>query len=454
MAASRFRPPVWTRLAYLVCLVVAVVISVELLQDALPRYIPKNWVEAHEGDGLMDWKAARLALQHRSPYTPQGLRDVGLPSFGHPPTTSFWFLPVAEFSKATAAAALNLSFWLALVVHVFLVLRELKYPAPVAGTALVCAAALSTKWLLYHWEAIQLSEHIAFTIVLAWYFLRRGQQTRAGIALGAAASLKLFPGLLIVFLLLARKWKAFIAASTTFLAITVVMLRLFSWDAWLLFFKQQGPIADFWVGFTRNASVHGIATRLVTPLCTGKSLPTPLSTAGAIVASVLLLAMAIWLCRRPLKRAESEYRAIDLPFALFTLLSVFLNVWAWEHYYVLLIHPMLVLAREFWDYFRVRLRCWSDEQCSHWALVRALLIVSTSLASWLFVVKLLSLNLWSEEPIVSVWTATRGDWAHRHLHLVEVANWLPWAIGLVLCLIWLRLAGHGPTDQQPTAASD
>jgi hypothetical protein len=456
MDISRFRPSLTSRLLYVLLVIVAMVLGVELLQAALPKYIPWDWARAHDLDALIDWKAARLAFQGKSPYTPEGLRYIGATIMGHPPTTSFWFLPLAEMEKATAAELVSLAVWFGLVIHVFLCARELKYPAPVPLTVLVCGAVLSTTWMVHHFHVIQLSEHIAFAYVVSWYYLRRGREIPAGIALGAAASLKLFPGLLFVMLLMGRRWKAFIAATATFLAILGVMLKFFGVQGWILFFEQSKPTADDWIGYVRNGSIHGIISRIGMPICTGDSIPSRTTTLVALAVSVVILAAAIWLCWKPLKKSTTDWKSIDLPFALFTLLSVFLNAWAWEHYYVLIIHPMFVMGAEFWRYFLVGFRRWSEQRASHWALVRTTLIAGTSAGSLVLLVKLLSYNMWTKERLVSMYTRTKGDWYHSKLHLLEVINWLPWVIALVVCMIWMQLTRYrwSGTAPPPESSND
>ena len=82
MDVERFRPSALSKLLYLTFIIVAVVLGVELLQNALPRYIPYNWATAHELDAIVDWKAARLAFEGKSPYTPEGLEYIGASIFG------------------------------------------------------------------------------------------------------------------------------------------------------------------------------------------------------------------------------------------------------------------------------------------------------------------------------------------------------------------------------------
>jgi len=447
MGISRFYPSFQRRLIYVVFVVLALACTLQLLQTALPNYLPMDWSQAHEMDGIVDWKAARLGLAGKSPYTPEGLKVIGAEGFGHPPTTPFWFLPLANFSKAITAEIVGLMVWFGLVIHLFITAKELKFPAPVILTGLLGAMVLSTSWLKAHYVAVQFSEHIAFAYVVGWYYLRRRKDVPAGIAIGIAASLKLFPGLIMLFFLVSGRWKAFIASSLTFLGIAAVMTKVFGFESWILFFKQQGPVGMAWIGHVRNASIHGIISRIGTPICTGESLPTGSTTGVAIGISLVILIAAFWLCRSTKRLTARDPSAIDLPFALFSLLSVFLNAWAWEHYYVLLLQPLLIIAATFYSYSSGAFRRWSNEETSHLQGLRQLSVGLGGFAALLAIVKMLSFNIWTKQFVLDYWIQTQNEWYHTHLHMMEVANWLPWVIAILLCAFCIFLNRPAQTPE-------
>jgi hypothetical protein len=430
------RPRVFAWLARVGFASVALFFSARWLIQWLPRYLPKDWARAHEADALIDWKGARLFTVGVSPFSPEGLAEIGVANFGHPPTTSFWFLPLATFDKALTAELIGLSVWFCLVIHVYLCARAVKFPAPVMLTALVWCGFIATQGFFMHFWAVQLSEHIAFAYVLSWWFLRRGQDTSAGILLGIAGTLKLFPGLLILFLLLARKWRAFAAAALTFLLVAGVMTSVYGFDSWLLFFTQQGPIADKWLGHVRNASLQGIVVRLFSPICEGHAVASTATTVVTAVVALALLGGAAYLSWKPLKRARSEdLRAIDLPFALFSMLSVFLNPWVWEHYTVLLIQPAFMIAATLLFAFRHTLRAWLDERTSHWLLARESLCLVVGVAGLVSAIAMIGSNVRASERLLELWRSTGDPWYHSRLHLFEAINYLPWVIVVLACFL-------------------
>jgi hypothetical protein len=73
------------------------------------------------------------------------------------------------------------------------------------------------------------------------------------------------------------------------------------------------------------------------------------------------------------------------------------------------------------------------------------------------IIKLLSFNMWTKEQLVMMYTQTKSQWVHSHLHLLEVINWLPWVIALLVCMLWMPLTKYRwsgterPTDSAPGA---
>ena len=88
----------------------------------------------------------------------------------------------------------------------------------------------------------------------------------AGVGIGLATAVKLFPGIFIVYLLVTRRWRAAATAAATAVAATLVAAAVAPRDSW-----------DFWTGafwstervgrtdYTGNQSLLGLLSRLVAP---------------------------------------------------------------------------------------------------------------------------------------------------------------------------------------------
>src|SRR5437899_11714613 len=96
LVRGRWRPGTLSRFARWAFIAITISTSWRWLRHSIPRYLPKDWSQAHEHDGFVNWIAARLYLLGQSPYSAESLASIGVPGFGHPPTTAFWFLPLAR----------------------------------------------------------------------------------------------------------------------------------------------------------------------------------------------------------------------------------------------------------------------------------------------------------------------------------------------------------------------
>jgi hypothetical protein len=415
------------------------VVSIELLRRSLPAYFPVDWSRAHELDALSDWRAARQFRLGVNPYSPLGLEMMGLSVMGHPPTTPFWFLPMVDFSKPLAAELCTLTLLFLIAPHIYLCAKELRWPAPVAVTALFTSLAISSSWILYHYSVIQLSEPIAFLYLLSWIFLRHRNDARAGICIGIAATLKLFPGLMIIMLLVARRWPGLFFAIFTYGIVAGIMTWTYGIESWQMFFAQQKPIADTWLGSLQNSSLSGLVTQILYPFCDSIAYPSKEATVITTAGATALVTAAIWYSRSHINRAlDIDARAIDLPFTLFALLSVFLNPWVWEHYYVFLIQPLFLISTLLWITFRRAFRTWSDESTSstHFAVVTCL--TGLSFASLAFILRALSREIWETNWYVELWKQFSEPIYHWYAHYLQIQNISPWIILIILCFINLH----------------
>jgi glycosyl transferase family 87 len=411
------------------------------LRDAVFQFSSIDWAWAGSGDAAVDWGAAKLYWQDVSPYTPEGLALVGVKAFGHPPTTPFWFLPLTELDLPTLGKVLGIfNFGLALAL-VALVVFSLGLPAPYAVTALVFGAIQSLPPALEHAQVIQISVWIAFAYALAWRWLRKGHDIKAGFALGLACTLKLFPGVVVLFLLFSGRLRAVAASIVAFLIVAGLMTFRWGFGAWLLFFEQQDVIARRWLLDARNASLHGAIRRSFGRLCEAAPFDHVGGKVLAIAASLGLLVLALWVARRARSR-QAPQTAFDRSFALFSVVSAFINPWIWEHYFYLLVLPALVGVHAVSGDVGVLYRRWAQGKLGSARL--ALAVGAAGLAS---------LPIWAAAATYQHHYNT-GNYAirayckHHHdapvsawlltqIKYFAVVHWLPWLAFSVLFLVLL-----------------
>lgn len=388
------------------CGPLAFVATLSLLVAAAPRF-----VEAFRGvpaDIIVDVVGARALRAGEDPYTPASMARYQLTGFGgigHPPTTFLWFVPFAGLGVRAATQALGLLVVVVLLLHAVLVAMELRARRPLLLGALAFSAVLCTGWMRDHLTVGQVSELIAFAYALAWYHLRRGEQVAAGLAIGVASTLKLFPGVMALYLLLTGRRRAFAAACAAWAVVAAIVTARFGLRAWPEFFAQQSDIAGRFVGDVRNGSLLGIVTRLFYPSCGGGFRLTPGVAALGTAVSVAALAACAWLTRR----AHRAGLPIDLAFALVAIGSYLVNPWIWEHYYVLLLLPIAIAATEL---ARARAAGLGPRATAAGALA-----IAVSLA-------LMALPIGPRAQLAKRGPTLTGA-EHVTLHLHEVAHWLP-----------------------------
>lgn len=426
--------------------IVALVLAGWLLVGGFESY--GRTLKGQPWDILLDWNGARVIRMGKNPYQPEG-QQVGrgrewitiagpnLPfNVGHPPTTLVWFLPLAQLDLGAARQVWDELTLLLLFFHLLLIASELSLPSPLATTALLFGLVLSTSWMQDHLGVGQLSEAIAFLYVVAWYHLRRGRDAAAGVALGLACTLKFYPATVVLLLLLSRRWRAVAAAAAAFAAVAVPITWRLGLSSWWLFLEQAKPYTARWLAHISNASLAGILQRVHYPTCLAGDVYRVTWQPGAVVASALSLALIAlsWRLGRGVQRRGA---AVDLPFALFTTVSMITGPYSWEHYDVTLILPLLVVAT---------------------ALVRARReglgagFVALGASATAAVVLMLADDIGTKKAL---WQQYQGAHKPSHvlLHLHEVANWLPAPTLILLLALLIAWFARRERDGAATAGA-
>jgi glycosyl transferase family 87 len=436
--------------AVFACLVLSA--GAQWLLHGVYQFVVTDWTRSLRFDAAVDWAAARLFWRGISPYSPEGLAFVDVPSFGHPPTTSFWFLPLAQFDLTTFAHMMGLLNFGLLLALVALVVFKLRFPLPYIATAAIFGFMQDSPATLDHNHIVQLSVVIAFGIVLSWAWLRDGEDLKGGILLGLICTLKPFPCVILFLLLCLGRFRAVAAAAASFLAVAAVMTWRYGLDSWALFLEQQKPTAAYWMGDVRNASLQGVLRRTLRERCGIIELDPGLVNLFTLSACAALLALCTWVALRALRRRPGR-ATFDRAYALFGALSAFLNPWIWHHYVFILLFPVLVAAHALADHYVARFKDWSVAAVSH---VRQL---GNTALTGLGLLPLWAAAQWSQTTLNATARSTinycrhQGSaevkaWLLQRAELLEATSWLPWLIAIVVLtalLFFPRAAGSAVT---------
>ncbi|SDX92966.1 alpha-1,2-mannosyltransferase [Micromonospora pattaloongensis] len=154
----------------------------------------------------------------------------------------------------------------------------------------------------------------------------------AGVGIGLATALKLFPGIFIVYLLVTRRWRAAMTAAGAAAAATLLAAAFAPRDSWQ--FWTHSLWATERVGrtdYTGNQSLQGLLSRLVAP--------EPPNRLIWLALVALVLGYGLWRAGRA-ARAGDEVAALTLTGLVGALVSPI----TWTHHIFWFVPALVVLA--------------------------------------------------------------------------------------------------------------
>ena len=267
-------------------------------------------------------------LKHKEQWETRGYLNVQ----AHPPHLILLILPfVALFGVHTTVLVVNLISLSCLFLILLLARRALKIRLSRRLAAVFLLAFLG--W----WPVVSLLRQgqsgllVAAPIVLAWFYLRRGHQALAGIALAIATCLKLYPALLLVYLLF-RYPRALAAAVISLVVLAGLPLIWVYGSMYSVYFCMTYTVMRVFGGDATNISVLGVLRK------SGLAVSESASATFAIVAA----GSVAWLILR--KPGPAVGMTFDFEYATFMVLMLLLSPIAWDHYLPVLILPVVILG--------------------------------------------------------------------------------------------------------------
>jgi hypothetical protein len=218
-----------------------------------------------EGDDFLPyWNGASSVAAGRSPYE---WLTTGLPQdwpdYIYPPLLALLLAPVTRVVDYPTARWGWLVFSTLCVVVAFLLawrtsglrLHGRGALAPIALVGLLPSVAIAL-------ELGQLSPQLLLVIAAGYAAIGARRSGLAGGIIAVGTYLKTFPGLLGVYLLLRRQWRAFLVAAGTGLALVLVSLLVLGWEPHWAYLTGVVPAQSRWFGGPFNVSLTGFLTRL------------------------------------------------------------------------------------------------------------------------------------------------------------------------------------------------
>jgi alpha-1,2-mannosyltransferase len=282
-------------------------------------------LSSYTGSGqlVLDGQSPYWDFQLEGTYKPQGPRGL----YTYPPFLAVAFVPAAAvFDDDTFANWFWLAFGAALLAIV--VIRVARREHIADGWDLVLLLMAAFAFAPVQGELFIGNVHLLLLGLLggAYLALRRGTQAGelvGGALFATAAMVKIFPGLMILWLLLARRFRAFVASLVTLVALVLITIPITGPQPWLDYptvLLNLGPPVEFGHVLAPSAWLWNV-------------MPEPLARAVVLTTALILLAYATF------------RRTTPVSFAVGVALSILSAPALYHHYLAIMILLLLIGLR-------------------------------------------------------------------------------------------------------------
>lgn len=188
---------------------------------------------------------------------------------------------------------------------------------------------------------------LLFLLTTSFYFLERGAESASGFVAGLAFGLKLYGGPLILFFLLKRKWKAAAGMAAAMILLGILAIQLFGWADIRYYVTQVLPrTLDGSSIDPYNPGVSSFSNMLHHLFLREPELnPHPFWNAPPLfffLAALVPLAIAAILALGVATRPSTDRR----DFAWFVVATLFLSTSTASYTYIVLLLPLVLLLEE------------------------------------------------------------------------------------------------------------
>jgi alpha-1,2-mannosyltransferase len=305
-------------------------------------------------DFFQDWGSARNYLVGMPVYTHHAMsipRHLGVPFDSvtsvdynaHPPTSVLLAMPLVRLDYPDAVLVWNTISVIAFLASLGIVVAVLPVPRllllPTLALLTFCHPVYGN---LYQG---QLTLILVLLVTAIWALERSGRSCTAGILLGAAAAIKLFPAYLVVYYAARGRLRPLLAAVLSFLALTLVTALILGLDSYNDYVWIVLPAQARFRSLGYNLSIAGLWHKLfdpvgelgwMTPLWSSPAL----ARWGSIFSAMAVTAFVAMFAHRARTAAQK-----DLAFALTVTAMLLVSPVTWDTSLPLLLVPIAILVR-------------------------------------------------------------------------------------------------------------
>jgi len=305
-------------------------------------------------DFYQDWGSARNHLVGLPVYTHHATsipRHLGLPFDSatdveynaHPPTSALLTLPLAWLDYPDAVLVWNTFSLAAFLTSLVITAAVLRVPRTLFLPAL---ALLTFCHPLYgNLYQCQLTLFLVFLVTMIWALERSGRSSAAGLVLGAAAAIKLFPAYLVVYYAARGQLRTLLAIAASFLALTFATALVLGLDAYSDYVRVVLPAQVKFRSLGYNYAIAGFWHKLFDPASELGSI-TPLWSKPALARwGTILSDLAITTIVAPFAYWARSSAQRDFAFASVVAAMLLVSPVTWDTSLVLLSVPIALLVR-------------------------------------------------------------------------------------------------------------
>jgi alpha-1,2-mannosyltransferase len=259
----------------------------------------------------------------------------------HPPPSVLLALPLARLSYSDAFFVWNLLTLACLTASVLIIVRQLNVRLSPWSLLPFVVIVLATNPVRQQFNQGQLNAVLLLLTTAAWAADRTGRPVTAGALVGAATAVKLFPGFLFLFFLSRRQWLSLAAGGLTFLALTGLTAAVLGVQTYLDYCRDVLPNLAIYRDVWLNSSFSGYWHKLFNS-SSGHTIPlwhSPALALGGTVASCAVLTAVLAVLTWRARTREEQ----DLAFGLTLNGMLLVSPITWDHYFILLTLPALLL---------------------------------------------------------------------------------------------------------------
>lgn len=277
------------------------------------------------------WNGARSLLKDRNPYTEPGL----FTGIGYPPNSLLFYIPFALLPYNVAQGLfvpLSALIIFGITLFSFKVV-DVRNPNLISLLLVFSLIIFSfpTRFTL----GMGQNNLIVFLLLIVSYYLyKTKRKISSAVILGLAISLKTIFVFFLLFYLFKKEWKILMVSVVTIVSVVLLTTVFFGSDLYLFYIKQVVPPLLNFSGreIYYNQSFLGFVSRLtITPILR-------MTINNAFLLTDLFLVFYLTYCKNKNKKFD------NLKFSLFIISILMIDTLSWQHHFVWLIFPFIVLS--------------------------------------------------------------------------------------------------------------